>query len=127
MKDTIEAQNYLADTYAIIEIIKGNPNYKPFINSRLFTTKFNLTELYYSLLRDFNEVIAEHYFQIYSKLLIPVSFNCIRNAMKFKLLHYKEKLSYTDCIGHALAAEQSIQFLTGDQKFEKKLNVEFVK
>ena len=47
--------------------------------------------------------------------------------MAFKLYNKKEKLSYVDCIGHCLAKEIGVRFLTGDQKFENKENVEYVK
>ena len=47
--------------------------------------------------------------------------------MEFKLKYKKERVSYVDCIGHALALELGIRFLTGDEKFEDKDNVEFVK
>lgn len=117
----------LADTYAIIEIIKGNKNYKKYLDANLITTKFNLIELYYHFLHDFDEDIADKYLEIYSKFLMPITNNTIRTGMKFKLKHKKEKLSYVDCIGYALALELGIKFLTGDQKFEDKENIEFVK
>ena len=118
---------FLADTYAIIEIINGNKNYKKFENCRLLTTKFNLVELYYSLLQDFGNVLASQYLLMYSRLMISITYNSIRYGMAFKLKHKKEKLSYVDCIGYAVARENGIRFLTGDEKFRTKENVEFVK
>ena len=53
---------YFLDTYALVEIIKGNPKYKEFSNHDLHTSIFNLYELYYNLLRDFDEKIAKKYF-----------------------------------------------------------------
>jgi predicted nucleic acid-binding protein len=38
----------------------------------------------------------------------------------------KDKLSYTDCLGYALAMELEIPFLTGDRKFKGKKNVLWV-
>ena len=49
---------YFADTYALIEILKGNPNYKRYSEEELVTTEFNLLELAYALTRDFSEEIA---------------------------------------------------------------------
>jgi len=126
MKDTTE-QVFLADTYALIEIIGGNINYKEYSNQILLTTKFNLAELYYSLLNDYGKETAEHYFNVYAEFLIPISFSSIKKAMELKLQYKKEKLSYVDCIGWALAQELNIKFLTGDQKFHNKAHVEFVK
>ena len=44
---------HYADTYALIEILRGNPNYKPY--KTLITSEFNLLELAYALTRDYNE------------------------------------------------------------------------
>lgn len=118
---------FLADTYAIIEIIKGNKNYKKYLGINIITTRLNIIELYYHFLHDFDEEIADKYLRVYSKFLMPITNSTIKRAMKFKLKYKKEKLSYVDCIGYALALELGIKFLTGDQKFENKDNVEFVK
>lgn len=127
MKAMTETNAFLADTYALIEIIGGNPNYKPYLSSIILTTKFNLIELYYHFLYDYGKETADKYFKEYSRFLIPISFSSIQFGMEFKLKHKKEKLSYVDCVGYALALELGIKFLTGDEKFEKKDNVEFVK
>lgn len=126
MKDMTE-EIFFADTYAIIEIIRGNPNYSEYTDSVLVTSKLNLMELYYHLLHDFDKDTAERYFKVYSRFVMPISNNSIRNGMQFKLAHKKEKVSYVDCVGYALALELGIRFLTGDRKFEDKDNVEFVK
>ena len=46
---------YFADTYAIIEILRGNEKYKPYIPLSLATTDFNLLELSYALVRDYGK------------------------------------------------------------------------
>lgn len=127
MKDTTEVRIFFADTYALIELLRGNPNYKPYLDCILVISKFNVIELYYHLLCDKGKTIADEELKVYSKLEIPITYNTIKNGMQFKLKHKKEKLSYVDCIGYALAAESGIKFLTGDQKFKNKDNVEFVK
>jgi len=40
-----------ADTYAIIEILKGNENYRRYRDIKLITTDFNILELSYVLIR----------------------------------------------------------------------------
>ena len=127
MKAMTEMKIFLADTYALIELLGGNPNYKPYLNHILITTKFNLIELYYHFLHDYDKETADKYLDLYSKFIIPITFNSIRKGMEFKLKYNKEKLSYVDCIGHALALELGIKFLTGDEKFDNKDNVEFIK
>jgi len=126
-KDMTEIKVFLADTYALIELLGGNENYKSYLNHILITTRFNLIELYYHFLHTYNQQTADRYLSLYSKFVIPITDNCIRSGMKFKLKHKKEKLSYVDCIGYALSLELGIKFLTGDNKFENKENVEFVK
>ena len=127
MKDMTEVKIFLADTYALIELLGGNPNYKSYLNHILITTKFNLVELYYHFLHDYNKQTADKYLNLYSKFIIPITYGCIRAGMEFKLEHKKVKVSYVDCVGYALAMELGIKFLTGDRKFEDKENVEFVK
>src|SRR3989344_466998 len=125
IKDT--TKKFFADTYALIEIISGNPNYKDFFDSVLVTSKFNLLELYFTILRYHGKEEAEKYLHTYKDLVIPISYNSISMGMQFKLKYLKENLSYVDCIGYALALELDLKFLTGDQKFKDKFNVEFMK
>ena len=125
MKDTTRI--FLADTYAFIELIGGCVNYKPYLSHIWITTKFNVIELYYHLLHDYGKETADQYLAAYSPLVIPITDNSIRKGMAFKIMHKKEHLSYVDCIGYALAQELGVKFLTGDNKFESKENVEFVK
>ncbi len=37
---------YFWDSYAIIELINGNPNYARYSNENIFITIFNLAEIY---------------------------------------------------------------------------------
>lgn len=48
-----------ADTYALVEILKGNPNYRKYSGKALITTEFNLLELSYALYRDFGDDAAK--------------------------------------------------------------------
>ena len=127
MRVMTDIKIFLADTYALIELLGGNLNYKLYLNHILITTKFNLIELYYHFLHDYDKETAGKYLNLYSKFVVPITYSCIKKGMEFKLKHKKEKVSYVDCIGYALALEFGIKFLTGDQKFKDKENVEFVK
>ncbi|WP_460025047.1 PIN domain-containing protein [Infirmifilum sp. SLHALR2] len=44
---------YYADTYALIEILRGNPAYEKYAEEELITSEFNLLELAYALVRDY--------------------------------------------------------------------------
>ena len=116
------------DTYALIEIIKGNPGYKKYASKPFVTSISNLMELYYALLRLHNEKTAEKYFKFFRPACIPINDNVIKNAMKFRLAQRSQKnlISYVDCIGYCMALDLGILFLTGEKHFRDLKNVEYV-
>lgn len=118
---------YFLDTYAIVEIIRGNPNYKKLIDSEFFTSIFNLYELFYILLRDYGEETAGKYYYQFYEFVIDLKDEYIFHASKFKLENKKLSISYTDALGYIIAQENSMKFLTGDKEFKTMSNVEFVK
>ncbi len=120
-------RTFFCDTYALIEIIKGNKNYDGYTGFMLVTSELNLMELYYSLLRDFGTSIAENYFKEWEVSAVRIPKSIIQSAMKLKHLYNKEKLSYVDCMGYTYALANNMPFLTGDEKFGKKTGVEFIK
>ena len=116
------------DTYAILEIIKGNSNYRNYLkNIGIATSRLNLMELYYRLYVLFGIETAELYFQKYNPFAVEVSDLMIKKAMIFRAENRKRDLSYVDCIGYIFAKENKIKFLTGDKQFKDMENVEFVK
>ena len=119
--------DYYLDTYAIIEIIKGNENYKRFYKSKFFTSIYNLYELYYYLLRIHGKEIAKKYFFRFKKILINFNDNNIFLASEFKYNYSKRRVSYTDCLGYIISKDLNIKFLTGDKEFKDLENVEFVR
>ncbi|MBI2653994.1 PIN domain-containing protein [Candidatus Woesearchaeota archaeon] len=116
---------FFLDTYAIFEIIRGNPNYKPYIDCRIITTIFNLAELNYNLKKEKDKKSADEYTDKYSKFAVDVSIDDIKRAMDFKSIH--RKLSIPDAVGCTVAKKYNVKFLTGDKDFEGMENVEFVK
>lgn len=116
------------DTYAILEIIKGNVNYKNYLkNVGIVTTKLNLMELYYRLYVLHGFETAELYYQKYNPFVIEVDDSIIKKSMIFKAENRNKDLSYVDCIGYIFAMENNIKFLTGDEQFRDMPNVDFVK
>jgi len=123
---------FFADTYAIIEILKGNESYKQYVNSVLMTTEFNLLEVSYALVRDFGEEAAleilkdiRNGFVIINEVKDEDFIKASSIRLKFKKLG--KKLSLVDCLGYTLALRFGIKFLTGDYEFKDIENVEFVK
>ncbi len=114
------------DTYALVEIAKGNPRYRKYLDVEKITlTKLNLIELYYAILRDFNEAEAKKHYFFYLPFAREITDEVVFAAMRFRLGH--RSLSYADCIGYAAAMRGGDKFLTGDAKFRGLENVEFVR
>ena len=120
--------NYLFfDTYALLEIIKGNGNYTNYINKKIIITKLNLFELFYGILRDYGKEAALKALSKYSNQYIDFDNDTIIEAATLRLLNKKQNLSMTDCIGYVTARKLGIKFLTGDMQFKDMPEVEFVK
>ena len=119
---------FFFDTYALIEIGKNNPNYEPYKkNVKIFISMLNLMELAFFLIKEKREEEIEEIFNKLSRFAISYNKEILVGAAKMKHQYNKEKLSYIDCIGYLLARQQKIKFLTGDEKFRNKKDVEFVK
>ncbi len=116
------------DTYALLEIIKGSPNYKGYLTEDFITTRLNLMELYYALLRLFDVKKAEHYFTLFLPACAPIDNETMKAAMRFRLVQRKQKnlISYIDCVGYFVALKHNMRFLTGEKHFKGLSNVEFV-
>jgi len=122
---------YLADTYALVEILKGNPNYGKYSSAELYTTEFNLLELPYALVRDFGVEKAEGILEIVKSsvtVVVPeVHHYVLASEIRIQERKNEKKLSLIDCLGYVIAKSLGVRFLTGDREFEGMANVEFVK
>ena len=118
---------YFFDTYALVEIIKGNKNYEKYKTETPICTIFNLFELHQSLLREFNKKTADFWVEKFDYELLEIIKEDVIKASDFRFLHRKKELSSIDCIGYILSQKNNLKFLTGDSDFEKIENVEFVK
>ncbi|MBI2004130.1 PIN domain-containing protein [Candidatus Pacearchaeota archaeon] len=118
---------YFYDTYALIEIIKGNLNFDKFKEATPICIIQNLFELHQALLRDFNKKTADYWINKFDYKLLEILKEDIIKASDFRFKHNKLKLSMTDCLGYILAKKNKLKFLTGDEKFEDFEYVEFVK
>jgi uncharacterized protein len=117
---------YFFDAYAIIEITKGNSNYKPYLDSEIIINNFTFAELCYAWLKD-KKADFNNYSKKYSKHIASVRPEWIKEAMKFRIKWKDRKVSVPDCIGYIMAKELDIKFLTGNKEFKDLDNVEFVK
>jgi hypothetical protein len=117
---------YVFDTYALIEILRGNPNYTPFEDADWIINNFIFAELCYNLFRQ-KEPGAHTYCNNCAKFISSVKPEWIEEAMQFRLKWKDRKVSITDCVSYIMANKLGIKLLTGDKEFEGLENVEFVK
>jgi len=117
---------YFFDSYAVIEVLRGNKNYAKYLEADIITTQLTLFEVYYALLKhDVDH--AEKFIKRYEDYTVSYTSEIIRSAARLKFTNKKKNLSMTDCIGYALALDYGIKFLTGDKEFKDMKNVEYVK
>jgi predicted nucleic acid-binding protein len=121
------SKKYFFDTYALIEILKSSPFYVSYLDEQITTSIFNLTELFYIALKELGEQKAKEVYSRYKASAVEIQDEIIFEAMKFKLKHTEQNLSYADCIGYIYAKANGLKFLTGDKEFKGLANVEFVK
>ena len=119
-------KSFIFDTYALIEIIQGNKNYGPYLNSRVIINNFIFAELCYILIRDGYPKL-EKYLELYKKFIVNLNPQIIKEAMNFRHKNKHKNMSIPDCISYFQSKELGILFLTGDKEFESMENVEFVK
>jgi uncharacterized protein len=120
-----------ADTYALIELLKGNPNYKGYSNTDLVVTEFNIFELTYAIYRDFGQDEAANVIgTVRTKVeVIPTDDSDYLKASDFRSSANKtgKKLSLVDALGYSCSRKLGIKFLTGDKEFSEMENVEYAK
>ncbi len=118
---------YFFDSYAVIELIDGNPRYAKYSNKSFAITIFNLAEIYWFAIREYGEKIADRIYEKFKIFVVDIDDEILKEAMKFKIKNKKKRLSYADCIGYVCTLKNNLIFLTGDKEFESLKNVEFVK
>ena len=118
---------YFLDTYALIEIAEGNQKYQKYLESDCVTLKDNLAELFYFLLKKYNEKTANFFIEKFSKVAIELPLEIISKAMLFRYKNSKSNFSYIDCFSYIYAIENKRLFLTGDRSFTNMPNVEIIR
>ncbi len=120
-----------ADTYALIEILKGNPSYEGYSHTELVTTEFNILEPTYALVRDFGRDETTNVISfVRSKIEVIFTDDLdYLNAFDFRVSANRtgKKLSLVDSLGYSCSLRLEIRFLTGDREFNGLENVEYIK
>lgn len=117
---------YFLDTYALIELIKGNPKFVSYIDKDTVTSLFNLYEFYVYLLKNESEDVAKEYYYEFKRMCVEITDKHIFLSGKFKLANIKTNISYVDSLGYVFAKEEGMKFVTGDKEFKNMENVEFI-
>ncbi len=119
---------YFYDTYALIEYVNANKNFKKYFQEHIgITSRLNLMELYYVMLKDISKEKAETAYDSFLPITEDIEDETIKKAMQLRLKEKAKKISYVDAIGYQIALEKNIKFLTGDRQFKEMKNVEFIK
>lgn len=120
-------KDYFFDSYALIELIKGNSQYLKYGECVVTITLFNLVEVVYAIFNEFGEEKAHEIYKKFEDCVHDIDYEITIEALKLKQKYKKRNLSYADCIGYAFAKRHTLFFLTGDKGFEDLENVEFVR
>lgn len=126
---------YYLDSYALIEIAKGNPNYADYTKlDDATTSKLNLLEMRYILSEQMQEDLAEQFYRIFSGCVADsnsvLSDEILKKAADFRLKirgASGRKFSYIDAVGYVYAVSSGLTFLTGAREFEGFQGVEIVR
>ncbi len=122
---------YYADTYALVEILRGNPSYERYAGGELVTSEFNLLELAYALTRDYGREKAVEILRIVRAFIVIIQPTdedyAEASALRIESKKQCRNLSLIDALGYVLAKRLKIPFLTGDREFEELDGVEYVK
>ncbi len=119
-------ERFVYDTYALVELLNKNPNYRKYLDSDMIINDFIFSEFCYQLIKA-NVKNMDEYLNEIEPAITKLSAEVIKQAMKFRYSNKKRKMSMTDCISYFQAKELGIKFLTGDKEFQEQDNVEFVK
>lgn len=119
---------FFADSYAIIEYLKGNGSYERYFREHeVVTTRLHLMEVYYFCIGSEGKPFADEFYSAFVSRAVEIDDPIIRQAAQFRFDNRKKNLSYADCIGYVISNEQGIRFLTGDKEFRDMAEVEFVR
>lgn len=119
--------SYFFDSYAIIEIIKGNKAYLCFKDIEVITNTLNIAEVYYALLKEHEKKNVDEIIKKFNFSFVTISKKIAIDAAKFRFKNKSLKISYADSIGYITALKNKLNFLTGDEAFKNLKQTKFIK
>jgi uncharacterized protein with PIN domain len=121
---------FFADSFAIIEMLKGNKNYQSYQSERLITTEFNICEVGFAVCREYPANATRVLKTVRKMVVIQETRDedyCAGAARRKLASGQGKKLSTIDCVGYSVANRLNIPFVTGDREFADMDNVQFVR
>lgn len=119
---------FFADSYALMAHVHGSVKYREYFKKHeIITSRLNLLELHYGCLLETDLESADKAVEAFHSFLVDLPEDIFQKASLFKFHHRKENISYIDAIGYETAKQLKVKFLTGDNAFQGKPGVEFVK
>ena len=121
---------FFLDSYAIIEMARGNPSYRPFVREPVITMRANLLEVYYILAQSEETALADSSMKLLGPHSIDLPVELIARVAEFRLRKKGatgRRFSYADASGYVYARENGYEFLTGAEEFEGLPSVRYVR
>ncbi len=115
------------DTYALVEIAKGNKNYEKVLEYPFALCELILAEFYFIMLRDTSDAEADFWLKKYLPFAEKSEFSTILEAVKFRSKNLNKNISYFDSFGYIHAIQKGGSFVTGDKAFERLPHVKYIK
>ena len=114
------------DTYALWEIIHGNPKFAFLLNDDFALTDWTLIELYKTLLKSFDKNFSQNWIEKFRPYARNVDFETIILAVDFLHENRKQDISLFDSVGYIYSKSNKMKFVTGDKEFKGMDNVLFI-
>lgn len=111
----------------MMEIANEDINFIQYLNKDFVITETTLVKFFIVLLREGGEKVADYWFRKLEGYSVPVDKYVLKEAMKFKYEHKKQRISFFDAVGYIFSVKNGYLFVTGDKEFENLKNVEFRK
>ena len=81
------------DTYALIEIAKGNPKFAEYLNYQFIICDLTLAEFYGVILREEGEKVADYWFKKLENYALSADLETLIEAIKFRQANKKSNIS----------------------------------
>src|SRR3989344_2601499 len=105
------------DTYALIEISKGNPKFSKYMDEDFIVTDITLAEFYGIILREYDERTADYWFIRLSPYSKQISKEILIESVKYRYKNKNKNLSFFYCVGYIFSIKNKFKFVTGDKEF----------